>query len=363
MMELQSKLFDRRARLATVPVAAIVVSILVSAEAQAHGLGTEDPNRPVLEYLWLGTKHLLAGWDHLLFILAVVIVSGSLWRATKMMSLFVLGHSLTLGIATFQEWQVSTTFVDVVIALSVVAVAVAGLRTKEMNWQLFGTGLFVFGLIHGLGLSTRLQELGVSDDQLVWRVLLFNLGIEIGQAIAVLAFVALGRVFVRVWLYPEKMRQPAFTMIGTAGLIGAMLLTFPSGESLDSTAERLPPTAATAASNCTVIEVDAENPQPGGTHPEKRFYGPDEEYPELDFGHVMLDGYVVVTYQPELGQADVDELRNVVDSGQEGLLAGAEAGQEKAVVATTLRRVLRCDELDTDALVKFKEEWVAEFTS
>ena len=118
----------------------LLLLVAVPAPASAHGLGSEDPKRPVGEYLWLGFEHLLAGWDHLLFILAICLVAGSLWRATKLMSLFVLGHSITLALATFQEWQVSATLVDVVIALSVFTVALVGFRQKEPNWRLFGSG-------------------------------------------------------------------------------------------------------------------------------------------------------------------------------------------------------------------------------
>ena len=82
----------RRLLLAGAPAAAAVL-LAAAPSAIAHGLGAQDPNRPVEEYLWLGFKHLLAGWDHLLFILAIVLLAGSLWRATKLISLFVLGHS------------------------------------------------------------------------------------------------------------------------------------------------------------------------------------------------------------------------------------------------------------------------------
>jgi hydrogenase/urease accessory protein HupE len=354
--------------LGAVATAVAIGLLALSPAAGAHGLGAEDPNRPVIEYLWLGTKHLLAGWDHLLFILGVVLVAGSLWRATKLISLFVLGHSITLFMATMQEWKVSTAFVDVVIALSVVAVAFAGLSRRELNYRLFGTGLFVFGLIHGLGLSTRLQELGVSDDSLVLRVLLFNLGVEIGQAIAVMGFAFLGWLIVETWGRPRpRMRRLSFTTIGTAGLIGAMVLSLPgpgdtveSGEAEVLAAEQAAEPAPEPA--CRVVEVEAASPPPGGGHPERRFYEPTEAYPELDFGHNLLDGYVIVTYNPQIESGALDQLRAAIEGGEEGTVAGAEPGQTEALVATTLGRELHCDRIDTDALTEFRNEWIAEFT-
>lgn len=345
---------------------AVCLGLLAFApSAVGHGLGSEDPNRPVIDYLWLGTKHLLAGWDHLLFILGVVLVAGSLWRATKLISLFVLGHSLTLAIATFAGWQVSTTFVDIVITLSVVVVAIAGLRVRPPNWRLFGTGLFLFGLIHGLGLSTRLQELGVADDALFWRVLLFNIGVEIGQAVAVLGFTAIGWLIVTYWGNPVKLRRPAFLTIALAGLIGAMVISLPGPgeEEVEAVAEQ--DAAAReddrrkGVATCRVVEAVNE-PAGLGSHPERRFYGPEEEYPVEDFGHTMLDGYIVVTYRPDIGEGDLDALRSVVEGGPEGLLGGAEPGQEEVLLAKATGRELRCAEVDTDALEEFRDEWIAE---
>ena len=97
------------------------------------------------------------------------------------------------------------------------------------------------------------------------------------------------------------------------------------------------------ASACRVVQQPTE-PSGLGSHAEKSFYGPDEEYPVDDFDHSMLDGYIVV------------------ESGQEGLLAGAVPDQSKVLVATTTGRQLRCDSVDTDALEQFRDRWIAEVT-
>src|SRR5215210_6071882 len=98
------------------------------ASALAHGLaGGYNPNRPVPEYLWLGFWHMVAGWDHLLFIAGVVLLSETVRTAAKLISLFAAGHSLTLLTATLAGWRLDPTLVDAVIALSLVYVGVQGL--------------------------------------------------------------------------------------------------------------------------------------------------------------------------------------------------------------------------------------------
>lgn len=221
--------------------------LVLPASADAHGLGSSDPNRPVPEYLWLGFKHLLAGWDHLLFILAIVLLAGGLWQATKLMSLFVLGHSITLMLSTTQEFTVNTTFVDVVIALSVLGVAVLGLRGRPKRLELLGAGLFAVGLVHGLGLGTRLLELGVNDQSLGLKVLLFNIGVELGQAVAVLAFVGIGVLITRSRKVNEPARRYALTAIAAAGLIGAAVISLP-----DLGSETPTPTQAAGPSGRTI---------------------------------------------------------------------------------------------------------------
>src|SRR5215217_8542041 len=102
---------------------AITVPLLVQGAGFAHALFADhDPNRPLLEYVWIGFWHMVGGWDHLLFILGVVLIAGALKPAAKLISLFVAGHSLTLIVATVAGWKLNATFVDVVIALSLVYV-------------------------------------------------------------------------------------------------------------------------------------------------------------------------------------------------------------------------------------------------
>lgn len=192
--------------------------------AQAHGIADSAKDKSVGEFVPLGIEHMLTGLDHLLFIAGVVLLAGTAGRAAKLISRFVLGHSITLLVATLSGWQINATFVDVVIALSVAYVGILNLRSGEPDWRLVGTAVFAFGLVHGLGLSTRLQHLGLPEDGLFWRVIAFNVGVEIGQLIAIAAVVALGALVLR--RIPRRRLQRAGALAITAsGTLAALGLT------------------------------------------------------------------------------------------------------------------------------------------
>lgn len=252
-------------------------------------------------------------------------------------------------LATTQEWTVSAGLVDVVIALSVLFVAVIGLRGRPKSWTWFGAALFGVGLVHGLGLATRLLELGVSDNDLVWRVLLFNVGVELGQAAAVLAFVGAGMLLARVWASRERGRRPAYGVIATAGAVGAAILSLPSDD-----AGSKPETVGGACSNAQAQPPTAND----AGHPPRRFYGPDEQSPAAAFTHVRGDGYIVVTYRPDLGAGDLAALRQHIATGPNVVYAGPDPAQTVPVIATTAFTQLTCTQLDVPALGTFRDGWL-----
>ena len=192
--------------------------------AWAHGIANSARHKSIPEFLPLGIEHMLLGWDHLLFIAGVVLLAGNLRRAAKLITLFVAGHSLTLLIATMAGWQISAVAVDVVIGLSVVFVGVIGVRDRPRDWRLIGAAVFGFGLIHGLGLSTRLQHLGLPDDGLLARVIAFNVGVEIGQLLALTVIVGLGALLLRR-LPRQRLQRAAYTTFIATGLIAAGALS------------------------------------------------------------------------------------------------------------------------------------------
>ena len=324
-------------------------ALAVPTGAYAHGLNVDDdPNRALIQYVILGFEHMALGWDHLLFIIGMVLLAPTAKTAAKLVSLFVLGHSLTLLIATLAGWEVSPTAVDVAIALSVVYVGVLGVRGGPKNWRLTWWVVFGFGLIHGLGLATRLQGIALPEDGLVIRILLFNIGLELGQLTVLFIVVGLWRLFTRAVPRALIVQRVAFGAMVLAGALGAVALIV-SPEEDDGTAEAAGP-------NCS------EGPRrsggvSGGSHPPKRWYEPGEEVPTSLFNHILLDGYVVVTYKPDLPDADREALEEWI-TARDIIVAGhPEPEQEEAIVASTVRNQLECSELDLDALTTFREEW------
>lgn len=114
------------------------------------------------------------------------------------------------------------------VALSLVFVGVVGLRGRPKNWTWFAAAVLAFGLAHGLGLSTRLQDLGLPSDGMIPRVLAFNIGVEIGQLIAGLGMFMLGDVLSH---YIPRLRDPRLShgALVAAGAVAASVLVFTSG--------------------------------------------------------------------------------------------------------------------------------------
>lgn len=172
-----------------------VLMLLGSASvAFAHGMTDGDKQRILeagyVEYLALGAKHMLTGYDHLLFLFGVVFFLDKFSEILKFITAFTLGHCITLIFATLLRIQANYFLVDAVIALTVMYKAFDNLEgfRKHLNSKspsLLGM-VFVFGLIHGFGLSTRLQQLPLGEDGLglVLRILSFNAGVELGQVLA-----------------------------------------------------------------------------------------------------------------------------------------------------------------------------------
>jgi len=178
-------------------------SLLIPSFINAHEIPPEQMEMAltggVYEYLWLGGSHMLTGLDHLLFIFGVIFFLNSIWDIVKYISFFTLGHSLTLIFATFYEISASEYLVDAVIALSVVYKGFDNLDGFKKVFKIKSPNLafiiFVFGLIHGFGLSTRLQAFYLSKESLLIKILSFNLGVELGQIAALIPM-----VFLLKWL-------------------------------------------------------------------------------------------------------------------------------------------------------------------
>lgn len=205
-----------------------------------------------------------------------------------------------------------------------------------------------------------MQDLGVSDDSLGLRVLLFNIGVEIGQAVAVLGFFAAGWALVRLWRKPDGVVRPAFGVIAAAGLIGAAIIAAPGVDT--GAAEKS--AGGGGSSGCTQEESDPPR-FIGGDHPDKMFFEPDEEAPAEDLVHVTGDGLVIVRYHPDLSSAEIAELETMVThpESREYVVGAPDPEQSEPVRAITNNRTLTCDELDIEGLSSFRDEWFAHLES
>lgn len=204
------------------------LAMLVASQALGHGMSEAEKQTIIeggnLHYLWIGATHMLSGYDHLLFVFGIIFFLTRFKDIVKYITAFTLGHSVTLIFATFNGIQVNYFLIDAVIALSVCYIAFANLDgfkkyldIKPPNLLAMITGL---GLIHGLGLSTRLQQLPLSEDQLLMNIISFNVGIEVGQIIALTAMLLL----LTGWRKAASFKP--FSVISNYGLIFAGLLLF-----------------------------------------------------------------------------------------------------------------------------------------
>jgi HupE / UreJ protein len=136
------------------------------------------------DFVALGVEHIMTGWDHLLFLLALLLPGGGVLAMVKIVTAFTIAHSVTLSLATLEIVTVPDRLVESVIALSIAAVAaenLVGRPTVTRRWIVS----FVFGLVHGFGFSSALRELALPTEGLILSLFGFNAGVEIGQAAVV----------------------------------------------------------------------------------------------------------------------------------------------------------------------------------
>ncbi len=167
-------------------------------------------------FIYLGAKHMVTGYDHLLYLAGVIFFLRALKDVVKFVSLFAIGHSITLLFGVLSGTHVNPYFVDAIIGLSVCYKALENLgmiRFLDPRLAVFG-----FGLVHGFGLSTKLQDLTLSDDGLVANMIFFNIGVEIGQIIA-LTFLFLLLAWMRgLNTFPQIARNSNIALFG-AGIL------------------------------------------------------------------------------------------------------------------------------------------------
>lgn len=148
-----------------------------------------------VEYIWLGASHMLTGYDHLLFLFGVVFFLTTIKDIFKFVTVFTIGHCITLIFATYFKVTWNFWLVDAIIAVSVIYKGFDNNGGFQKHFNMKSPDLlkivFVFGLLHGFGLSTRLQQLPLGEDpaQMILRILSFNVGVEFGQIAALVVMV------------------------------------------------------------------------------------------------------------------------------------------------------------------------------
>ncbi len=166
-------------------------SIRVGAAAGAAGAAdTATAPTTATGFFLLGVEHIATGYDHLLFLLALILCGGRILELLKIITAFTLAHSLTLGAAALDLITLPSTMVEAVIALSIAYVAFENLYPRYAVSRRWAVS-FLFGLVHGFGFSSVLKEIGLPKDSLLLSLLNFNLGVEAGQLVAVVIVVPL----------------------------------------------------------------------------------------------------------------------------------------------------------------------------
>jgi hypothetical protein len=222
--------------LATAPVV-VLVALMMSGPAFAHAVAEGDKGYiqeisgiNLLPFVYLGAKHMVTGYDHILFLFGVIFFLYRLKHIAVYVSLFALGHSATMLLGVYFNIGFNSYIIDAIIGLSVVYKALDNMGAFQ-RW--FGVqpntklATLIFGLFHGFGLSTKIMDYKVAPDGLLPNLLAFNVGVEIGQLLALAAIlIAMG-----YWRRTHSFWRHAYTantVVMTAGfvLIGYQLTGF-----------------------------------------------------------------------------------------------------------------------------------------
>jgi hypothetical protein len=211
-----------------------VLALIVPADALAHNVSKRDAafvvanqGRAVWAFIYLGAKHMVTGYDHLLFLVGVIFFLYKLKDVVQYVSLFTIGHSATLLLGVLGGVHANAYIVDAIIGFSVVYKAFDNMDGFK---RVFGfqpntkAAVLIFGLFHGFGLATKLQEFALSPNGLVTNIVSFNVGVEIGQVLALTAvFIGLSYWRTRSGFLRHAFVTNTLLMVGGFLLVGYQL--------------------------------------------------------------------------------------------------------------------------------------------
>jgi hypothetical protein len=214
--------------------AAVTLLLLAvcSVAVDAHGVSGKDAvflqglqGRAIVPLLYLGAKHMVTGYDHLLFLVGVIFFLYRLKDVVQYVSLFTIGHSVTLLVGVLGGVRANPYIIDAIIGFSVVYKA---FENMDGFRRFFGfqpntrAAVLIFGLFHGFGLATKLQDFTLSPNGLVANILSFNVGVEIGQGLALTAIL----IGLSYWRTRSGFLRHAFATNGFVMACGFLLVGY-----------------------------------------------------------------------------------------------------------------------------------------
>jgi hypothetical protein len=215
-----------------VALVASLVCLALAVSAKAHGVDESDQayieatsGINLVPYMYLGAKHMVTGYDHLLFLAGVVFFLYRMKDVGIYVTLFAIGHSTTLLVGTIFDIRANPYIIDAIIGLSVAYKAFDNLDgfTTLFGWRPHPKmAVLVFGLFHGFGLATKLQDLTLSQDGLVPNLLAFNVGVELGQFMALAVIL----ILMNLWRFSASFQRSALVANGALMCSGFILVGY-----------------------------------------------------------------------------------------------------------------------------------------
>ena len=223
-------------RAVTLLLAALLITMLAgTGEALAHAVTQGDKGYiqeisgvKVMPFIYLGAKHMMTGYDHILFLFGVIFFLYRLPDSAIYVTLFAIGHSTTMLLGVYFNIGINSYIIDAIIGLSVVYKALDNIGAFQ-RWFGFQpdtkVATLVFGLFHGFGLASRIIKYEISPDGLIPNLIAFNVGVEIGQLLALSAIL----IVMGFWRRTPSFLRHAYTanvvMMGAGFLLVGMQLT------------------------------------------------------------------------------------------------------------------------------------------
>lgn len=212
-------------QMGTLTLLLLAAFMLTVSQALAHNVTAGDAGYiqeiwgvKIIPFIYLGAKHMVTGYDHILFLFGVVFFLYKMKDVGIYVSLFAIGHSVTMLLGVWYGWGINAYIIDAIIGLSVVYKALDNLGAYQ-KW--FGVqpntkaATLIFGLFHGTGLATKILEYDIAQDGLLANLLAFNVGVEVGQLLALAVILIVMGYWRR---HPNFIQQATVANVVMAGL-------------------------------------------------------------------------------------------------------------------------------------------------